>query len=351
MKTGTEGSNPSLSVLFAVAKSAGVGSVSYALRTFLTDWIDVLYRTEKKHSGLRLDAFLHLRIKGHSRSEIQKWIDSGQVSLQNRPAKSASRLKPGESIFVRFARRIDPPATFESLPVIFEDDYFIAINKPGRLLSHPTDKVRQNSATEILHRQLGGIPLYLSHRLDRETSGVLVLAKTQTAARNLTEQFTRRTIRKEYLAIVTGCVSWQQKTVDAPLAYARGEIKVRQTVNPAGAAAITEFTRLGTLPDRSLILARPRTGRLHQIRAHLAWLGHPLLGDKLYMGAGEAYLKAVRGEISGPDLEALGASRQMLHAWRIALRHPASGSPMVFTAPLPTDFLQSLGSLADPDKG
>src|SRR5258706_8054037 len=149
-------------------------------------WIDILYRAEKKHSGLRLDAFLHLRIKGHSRSEIQKWIDRGQVSLENRPAKSASRLKAGESIFVRFPRRIDPPATYQSLPILFEDDHLLAINKPGRLLSHPTDKVRQNSVTEILRIQLGGQLLFLAHRLDRETSGILVLAKTRKAARNLT---------------------------------------------------------------------------------------------------------------------------------------------------------------------
>jgi 23S rRNA pseudouridine1911/1915/1917 synthase len=309
------------------------------------DWIDIAYRAEKEHTGLRLDAFLHSRIKGHSRSEIQKWIDDGQVSLKGRPVKSASRVKAGESVSVRFARRIDPPATYESLPILYEDDHLLAINKPGRLLSHPTDKVRQNSATEILRVQLGGQPLFLAHRLDRETSGALILAKTREAARNLTDQFTKRAIHKDYLAIVAGEFSWARKTVDAPIARAEGEIKVRQGVLSSGSPAVTEFIRLAHSRDRSMVQASPKTGRLHQIRIHLAWLGHPLLGDKLYNGSGEAYLKAVRGEIADSDIQALGAPRQMLHAWKIHLRHPASNQRLTIQAPLPEDFMQALGSL------
>ena len=204
------------------------------------------------------------------------------------------------------------------------------------MLSHPTDKVLNNTVTSILTRQLGR-KVFLAHRLDRETSGALVLALDPDCARSLYEQFVGRSVRKEYLAVVRGAVSWKKKVLDAPLGPEGGEIRVRQAVGK-GASAVTEFTRLSTDGRLSLVSAKPRTGRLHQIRAHLAHLGHPVVGDKLYIGEGEAYMKAVRREIAPDDLTALGADRQLLHAWRLEFDHPQDGRRLRLEAPVPADF-------------
>ncbi|MDE2313403.1 MAG: RluA family pseudouridine synthase, partial [Elusimicrobia bacterium] len=233
---------------------------------------------------------------------------------------------------------------FESLPIIYEDESMLAVNKPGRLLSHPTDKIRRDSVTEILSRHLGGVRPHLAHRLDRETSGLLILAKTKTAARSLTEQFAARGAQKRYLALVRGRVSWRAKEADAPLARSSGEIWVRQEVSSEGAPALTRFRRLSVGGGASLVAAEPKTGRMHQIRAHLSWLGHSLLGDKLYQDGGSAYLKMTRGQIAPEDLAALGAERQMLHAWTLSLRHPKDGRLLKLRAPLPGDFISAARS-------
>jgi 23S rRNA pseudouridine1911/1915/1917 synthase len=210
------------------------------------------------------------------------------------------------------------------------------INKPGGTLSHPTDKILHNTVTTLLARQLGR-KVFLAHRLDRETSGALALALDCAGARSLYEQFMGRSVQKEYLAVVFGDVAWEKKVVDAPLGPQGGEIRVRQAVG-AGQPAITEFERLTSDGRFTLLRALPRTGRLHQIRAHLAHLGHPVVGDKLYMGEGAAYMKAVHRQLERADLEALGADRQLLHAWKISFLHPLTRRRLSITAPIPPDF-------------
>jgi 23S rRNA pseudouridine1911/1915/1917 synthase len=211
------------------------------------------------------------------------------------------------------------------------------VDKPAPLLCHPTDKIQNNTVTSVLQRQFPGLRLHLAHRLDRETSGVLLLAKDPRTARRLAACFIDRLVKKEYLALVSGEVSWRRKTVDAPLGKEGLEIKVRQAIG-AGAAARTEFERLTRGAGISLVRARPLTGRLHQIRVHLAHLGHPVLGDKLYTGKGELYMKAVRKTLDEADWAELGAPRQMLHAQRLRLPHPATGQELSLAAPLPEDF-------------
>ncbi len=314
-------------------------------------WVEVSYRAEAEHAGRRADVFLCGRMKRRSRAQIQGWMAAGRVTRAGRALKPSDRVRARDEIRVRFERREDPPARFESLPIVYEDEQLLAVNKPGRLLSHPTDKIRRNSVTEILSRHLGGARPHLVHRLDRETSGLLILAKTKAAARSLTDQFATRGAQKRYLALVRGRVLWRATEADAPLARSGGEIWVRQEVSPDGAPTLTRFKRLAVGGGASLVAAEPKTGRLHQIRAHLSWLGHPVLGDKLYQDGGSAYLKMTRGQIAPEDLAALGAERQMLHAWTLSLRHPRDGRLLNLRAPLPEDFLsvaQSLG-LACPE--
>ncbi|HXT02524.1 MAG TPA: RluA family pseudouridine synthase [Elusimicrobiota bacterium] len=300
------------------------------------EWVEVPFRALKEHAGLRLDAFLVARLHRYSRASVQKLIDEGRVAAGGRPVKASLRLAEGETVVIRYPRTAEPPVPHEVMPILYEDTSVVVINKPGGTLSHPTDKVLHNTVTTILAKQLGR-KVHLAHRLDRETSGVQVLALNTDAARSLYEQFLGRTVRKEYLAVVFGEVAWRQKLLDAPLGPEGGEIRVRQAVG-AGQSAVTEFERLATDGKLSLVSGRPKTGRLHQIRAHLAHLGHPVVGDKLYVGAGEAYMKAVRKEIGRADLDALGADRQLLHAWKLSFEHPVTGKRLNLVAPVPADF-------------
>lgn len=299
--------------------------------------VEVPFRVFHPFGGLRVDAFLSKRLHKYSRAQVQKLITNGQVFMRGKTAKASARVADGETVTVRYARKEDPPARHLSLPVLHEDEEVLIVNKPGDVLSHPTDKTLNNSVTEILRKQFPGQKLHLAHRLDRETSGVLVLAKSPEAARALFVQFKGRETAKEYLALVSGRVAWKRKTVDCPIGREGGEIKVRQAPG-GGQTAVTEFECLASAETASLILARPRTGRLHQIRVHLAYLGHPVLGDKLYINNGEAYMKAVRRELAERDLQILGAPRQMLHAFRLSLRQPRTGAPLTVEAPPPPDF-------------
>ncbi|MBI4348463.1 MAG: RluA family pseudouridine synthase [Elusimicrobia bacterium] len=303
----------------------------------MTDWIDVRFEVPGDHAGARVDAYLARRLRRYSRAEVQRLILEGRVSLRGRAVKAAARIGPGDRIVVRYPRREEPPPSHARLDVLHEDRWLVAVAKPGGVLSHPTDKIVRGAATSILREQLGQ-RLHLAHRLDRETSGVLLLAKDPETARALTERFTERRVRKDYLALARGRVAFERRVVELAIGREGAEIKVRQAVAAGGQAAATEFERLASGKAASLVLASPKTGRLHQIRVHLAALGHPVLGDKLYSEGGEAYLKAVRRELTAEDLAALGAERQMLHAWRLSLEHPATGRPLKLEAPPPQDF-------------
>ncbi len=301
-------------------------------------WVEVPLRVLPEHHGLRLDAYLARRLRRQSRTGVQRLIDDGRVLRNAGGVKASCRVAQGETVLVRYPKTEEPPAAHETLPIVFQDESLVVIDKPAGVLSHPTDKVLHNTVTTVLARQLGR-PVFLAHRLDRETSGLMAVTLDSSSARALFEQFSARGVSKEYLAVVRGRVAWERELVDAPLAYEGGEIKVRQAVNAEiGANAVTEFRRLACDGERTLVAAKPRTGRLHQIRAHLAHLGHPVLGDKLYQDDGAAYMKAVRRELRPADLVALGAERQLLHAWRLSLRHPRTGAALSFQAPPPADF-------------
>lgn len=307
-----------------------------AAPTGAQEWIEVPFRVLKEHDGMRLDAYLTLRLNKQTRAKVQKLIDEGLVTLRGRAPKASSRVAWDETVLIRYPRTAEPPVPHSVMPILYQDESLVVIDKPGGTLSHPTDRILHNTVTSILSRQLGR-KVYLAHRLDRETSGALVLALDPGAARSLFEQFMARGIRKEYLAVVFGDVAWKTKRVDAPLGPEGGEIRVRQAVG-AGQEAVTDFERIAGDGRLSLIAAKPKTGRLHQIRAHLAHVGHPVVGDKLYVGAGEAYMKAVRRELVQDDLNALGADRQLLHAWKISFAHPVTGKRLAVEAPVPADF-------------
>jgi 23S rRNA pseudouridine1911/1915/1917 synthase len=293
----------------------------------------------KEAAGGRLDRFLCLRLHGYSRAMVQKMIGAGRVRREGKTLKASATVHENDVITVRYPRTLEEPARYTQLDVVYDDAHLLAINKPGDLLSHPTDKIRANAVTTVLQGQFPDTRLHLVHRLDRETSGVLLLAKDSTTARAMAEQFSNHEVRKEYIAVVHGQVDFTERVVDLPIGREGGVIKVRQAVGAKDAVpSVTEFHRLAHQESQSVVRALPRSGRLHQIRVHLAALGHPILGDKLYCGDGAEYLKAVAGTLAPADISRLGARRQLLHARTLRLTHPVGGASLVIHAPLPTDF-------------
>jgi len=307
----------------------------------LTDYVEVEFsvRDRPQCHGKRIDAFLADRLRAHSRSYVRKYISEGRVFLRGKAVKPSTRVFIDDVVVVRYPPRNEPAPVHGTLPVVYEDDVLLVVNKPGGLLSHPTGRIVKNSATSILAAQFSGAPVHLAHRLDRETSGLLMLAKKPAYAAILGDQFERREIQKEYLALVFGRTGFEKKIVCARLGYEGKTIRVRQKVmSEDGQEAATEVTSLAQDERMSLVRAKPKTGRLHQIRVHLAHIGHPVVGDKLYFGNGEYFLKAVDGELNEEDYRSLGAPRHMLHAHKIRFRHPVEDRIMSLQAPVPDDF-------------
>ena len=265
------------------------------------EFVEVPFAVPSGTGRLRLDVFLAGRLRGYSRSKVQSMIASERVWLRGRPVKPAMKVSEGDTVVIRFPWRPDPPSEHSRLEILHQDDDVLAINKPGDILSHPTDKTVKASATWILSRQVPGFKPYLAHRLDRETSGILLFGRNPRSARILSEQFESREVRKEYWAVVRGRYLSRRRTVDRPIGRGSHEIRIRQAVSDRGQSARTVFSSLSAGEEASLVSALPRTGRLHQIRVHLAWLGHPVVGDKLYTGEGESYVRAWKGDFSDSD--------------------------------------------------
>ncbi len=235
--------------------------------------------------------------------------------------------------------------------VLFADDDVVAVDKPPHLVVQAGSAFVHNTFAAALAQQFPpgpGLPaLEPAHRLDRETSGVLLFARHRGAARDLQQQFAAGGVQKQYVAIVHGVISADTLTIDAPIGPAPGSrVAARRAVVAAGApgarAAVTELTVERRLPAHTLLRIVPRTGRTHQIRVHLEHAGHPLVGDKLYGQSDERYLAYVQhlkagGDPAGPPGE-LPSRRQLLHAASLSLLHPRTHEPLVLQAPLPADF-------------
>jgi RluA family pseudouridine synthase len=226
--------------------------------------------------------------------------------------------------------------------VIFRDPFLLAINKPAGLPTLPDGyNPDQPHLKALLEPDYGR--LWIVHRLDRETSGLVLLARTPEAHRNLNTQFELRQVSKSYQALVCGVPDWQEKTVSLPL-RPNGDRRHRTVVDPRrGKTAETEFHVLERLGDYSLIEACPHTGRTHQIRAHLAAFGLPILGDVLYGGPPALYLSILKSEFTnGENGGRAIIERCALHAWSLELAHPDSGAALHLDAPFPEDFKDAL---------
>ena len=285
-------------------------------------------------AGKRLDHFLQEKLKDQSRSRLQAWVKSGLVIVNGAAAKASHILRGGERIEVTLTAPPPLKAAPEDLPVeiLYEDAAVVAVNKPAGLVVHAGAGVESGTLVNRLVRhfqelsQIGGeLRPGIVHRLDRGTSGVLLVARTDAAHRALAAQFSGRTVEKTYLALVQGRMRDDTGRIEKPIA--RDPVhRTRMTARLAsGRSALTEFRVVQRFENFTYLEVRIGTGRTHQIRVHLASLGHPVAGDNLY--------------------GARAAERIFLHAWRISFTSPATAERVTVEAPLPPDLDQWLTRL------
>lgn len=303
--------------------------------------------------GKRLDTFLRERLPEFSRERLQDWIEQGRVRVDGAAKKRSHLLKGAERIHVQPAELAPLRATPEDLPldVLYEDADVIAINKPAGMVVHTG--AGQHSGTlvnAVLHRfgklsSVGGdLRPGIVHRLDRDTSGVLVVAKTDRVHFALAEQFEQRTTEKEYFAIVVGTPDRDRDLIDQPIGvhpYQREKMAIRRD-HATSRPAQTYYEVLERFDGYAALRIQPKTGRTHQIRVHLNHIGHPVLCDKLYGGRAELTRGHLRRDPAGTSVI---LNRQALHAARLAIAHPETGQRLEFIAPLPADIAAVLEEL------
>jgi 23S rRNA pseudouridine1911/1915/1917 synthase len=299
-----------------------------------------LIRIEKTSEGERLDSFLSRKFHC-SRSALLKRTEGTIRDDTGKPLKWSHRLRNGEVLVVPHKRNPEPAVTVD-FDILHQDDWLVAVNKGYGAPVHPSRSFRTRTILTVLKDRLGDADLKPAHRIDRETSGVLIFGRGTKAVRNLFAQFAAGRVRKRYLAVVRGSPPFDKTRVELPLALdPTFPVRCRMRVDEKdGKKAVTEFEVLKRLGDRSLVSAAPRTGRQHQIRVHLAAIGFPILGDKLYQENGRPYLAQIGDKLDPETFSRLGHHRQALHAERLEFLHPESGDPMLLTAPLPEDLEQ-----------
>jgi 23S rRNA pseudouridine1911/1915/1917 synthase len=285
---------------------------------------------ERAQAGQRLDHFLVAALPVFSRARLQKLIRDEFVTLNGKPARSSELVRTNDAVEVREPAIAKIEALPETIPfeVLFEDDDLLVLNKPAGLVVHPGAGNEQGTLVNALlaHcKNLSGIGGHerpgIVHRLDKETSGALVIAKNDATHRDLSSQFAARTMTKIYLALVAGTLRKTSGVIDKAIARHPVHRQRMSIARRQGRSAKTEYRVLKSRDNVSLVECILHSGRTHQIRVHLHHLGHPVLGDKLYGGK-----------------RAGDFPRQMLHAWKLGFRHPRTGDAVLFTATIPADF-------------
>lgn len=296
--------------------------------------------------GWRLDHFLKRRIGRLSRTRIQGIIAT-QVRLEGgRRARPSTGVRRGETVYLDRPLP-DEPEVPRRFDVLVDDAHFLAIDKPAGLPIHTTAKFFRNTLTALLRERYPHEKLDVCHRLDRETSGVLLVARTPKASSHLKRAFARRAVSKTYLAIVHGVPRDDAGVIDLRIKLLDTKTKVLMGPARDGLPAVTRWRVLRRFADHALVEATPETGRQHQIRVHLAEIGHPIAGDKLYRAGERAFIEFCDGGMT-PDLLAAfdGLPRHALHAHRLTFPHPATGDDTTVESPLPADLVEYLSGLA-----
>ncbi len=293
-----------------------------------------------EYAGFRLDQALAKLLPEYSRSRLQAWVSEQQILLDGQPATSKQKVWGGEKLEVLPQAHIsEQPYLPEDIPldIVYEDDALLVINKPVGLVVHPGSGNWQGTLLNALlyHApQLEGVPRAgIVHRLDKDTSGLLVVAKTLISQTNLVRQLQERSVKREYLALVHGELQ-HGGLVDEPIGRHPSN-RVKMAVNETGKEAVTHYKVERAFPSCTLLRCSLETGRTHQIRVHMAYLKHPLVGDSVYINGPQKCVAPLRDVLTQ-------FPRQALHATRLALEHPVSGEQMEWHVPMPDDMLQLL---------
>jgi 23S rRNA pseudouridine1911/1915/1917 synthase len=284
-------------------------------------------------AGLRLDAFLAAHGAARSRSAAQRLIDAGAVLVDGTARPKNHRVAGGQVVEVEDEASggagAEPAPEFE---IVYEDPDLMVVDKPAGLVTHPAPGHRGPTLAEALRGRAAGGPdperAGIVHRLDRDTSGLLVVAKTEEAHAALAKQLKAREVRREYLALVAGHPDSESGTIDAPLGRDRARRTVVSTRSDRPRTAVTRFEVIERLPATTLLRVELETGRTHQIRAHLAAIGHPVCGDPQYGGR--------------PCGREIGLKRQFLHAQKLMFSHPRTGEILVCESKPPVDLRRAL---------
>jgi len=319
------------------------------------------YQAKAGEFHVRLDQFLQRKLSWRSRNSIQALVhegyvaveapgpeqpsDSGAPAVERRPGR---RLQHGHRVVVTIPEehRLEVAAgELEGLPVLYEDEHALVVDKPPGLAIHPGGKNLTDSVIQRVHAHLddGVWPPKLCHRLDLETSGIVLLAKSQRALSFLMPAFERRQVQKEYLAVVRGVPEEDAGEIDLPIGPSLvSRIRLKMAVTSDGLPSRTDWRVLKRRGDRALLACRIHTGRQHQIRVHLEALGHPVIGDKLYGVDEGVFLRHAAGGVTEADLLELGHHRHALHNHRLVFPAADGGDDREVRSPLPEDLAQLL---------
>jgi 23S rRNA pseudouridine1911/1915/1917 synthase len=305
----------------------------------------LLYVVPKSHAGLRVDVFLKSRLKKISRTRVRQIIESGHCTFRSRrPMTPSSRVEGGDVICIRREPQdeVEVPLTYG---VIHEDSRILVVDKPAGLPVHPTSRYMKGNLLTLIRKDFGSGHLNLCHRIDRETSGIVLLSRDLDGERFIKRQFSSRKVHKSYLALVKGHPSPAEGLVDAPLRrnpYSRVHTKMEVAVGPRilspGKPARTRYRTVDRSQRFALVECFPETGRQHQIRIHMAHLGHPIVGDKIYSVGERVFLEFIKSGFTEAVAPELLMPRQALHAHRLSFLHPDGSREVSFLSKLADDI-------------
>ncbi len=294
-----------------------------------------------EHAGQRLDRFIQHRIPRLSRTRAQEVVRSCAYRADGTRRRPSDRVRAGENVVL-----VRPPFEEPNVPlyfdVIYEDDAVLAVDKPSGLPVHPSATYHKNTLTYLLRQRFGPNAPQIAHRLDRETSGLLLCGRTRAAERDLKIGFENRRVSKRYLAIVRGVMPEDEGRIELPMDQAKEGLHILMEVRPEGEGypSVTRYRVVARRDDATLVSLAPESGRQHQLRVHLSALGFPIIGDKLYGPEGsQPFLDYIETGMTDELRQRLGHDRQALHAYELEFMHPSKGEPMTLRAPLADDLV------------
>ncbi len=310
------------------------------------DGIVLTFPVPRELVGLRLDRFIQNRISRLSRTRANEIVRSCCFHPDGRKRRPSERTRTGETVILVRPKFEEPPTPLY-FGVVFEDEDVLGVDKPAGLPMHPTATYHRHTLTYLLRERYGDSPPHIAHRLDRETSGVVICGKHLDAERGLKRAFEDRAVDKTYLAIVRGVMAEDEGRIELPLAPVEEGLHVMMEVRPGGPPARTAWTVLERAAKHTLLSLHPETGRQHQLRVHLSEIGHPIVGDKLYGPEREQpFLDFIDTGMTEALLSRLGHDRQALHAHQVTLTHPLKDEPFTVRAPLSSDLEKLWASLS-----